>query len=84
MINYDDYFSGYDSSFMCVFHDSWQTEEESGWIFIFKKENKYHSIEGGYCVMQELPYKYNWENDLVLISEDDVFELMDEWESKSV
>lgn len=80
MINYDDYFSGYDSSLRCVYDASWQTEEEHGWIFIFKKDNKYYSIEGGYCVMQEFPYEYNWKDDHVLISEDEALDLIDEWE----
>ena len=80
MINYNDYFSGYDNSFEFVYHSSWSSYEEHGWIFIFEKNKKYYSIEGGYCVFQEFAENYNWNKDLMQITADESLNLMIEWD----
>lgn len=77
----EDYFCGYDDSYTYIFYSSWESYEENGWIFIFEKEGKYYSIEGGYCVMQVYPYKTTWGKDLSgPMSEDEALKLMIEWE----
>lgn len=78
-MNYNDYFNGYDPSYELVFHSAWSSYEEHGWIFIFQKDKKFFSIEGGYCVMSEEGYKEaNW-SELVEISQEEALNLMLEW-----
>lgn len=76
-----DKIEGYDPSYIPIFHSSWSDWEEGGFVYIFEKDNKFYTIEGGHCVMVE-DNSTVWDRDLCEISEDDAIQVMIEWEEK--
>lgn len=67
----------YDVSYIPVWHGSWHTYEENGWVFILEHNGSYYSLEGGHCVMADCNDSV-W--DPVAITQDQALEIMFEWE----
>lgn len=60
-----------------LFFAAWADYEEDGWVVICEKDGKYFYQEGGHCVMVGYqPFEF----DLLEISEEEVLDLMEEWE----
>lgn len=79
---FEQFFNNYDSSYVECYHAAWSTYEEYGWIFVFKKENKYYSIRDGHCVYVPgsgddlLDFKESLDGPL---SEDEIWDIITEW-----
>lgn len=76
---FEDYFENFDPTYNLFFHAAWSDYEEDGWIFIFEKDSKFFSIEGGHCIMVK-DTTPDFATDLTPLTEDEVLEIMTEWQ----
>lgn len=71
--------TGYDPSYEVVHFDSWADYEESGWMFVLRKNGTYFSLTHMYSVYgQDDP---EWL--LSPISEDQALDMMVDWDARS-
>lgn len=77
MSEYENFLKSTDPSWQVLFRAYYAEDEEDDWIIIFEKDNQYLQIKGGHSVMLEPEEQYPSH---ILISEDEVYEQMQEWE----
>jgi len=77
---------GYDPTYKYVFSASWSDYEDYAWIYIFEKDGKYYSLEGGQCSGAGYGYfSTEWDHDWQFLeyltdSQDEVLQVMMDWQ----
>lgn len=74
----DDFFTGYDSSYILYDYRSWCGYSDSAFLFIFEKDGTLYVLEGGNNGFHNTPTKFD---EIYVASEKRVNELLEEWDS---
>lgn len=72
-------YPGYDRSYVPIYHESWTTYEENGWVFILERLGQLYSLEYQYSVMSD-------DNSVIWnpypITDQQALDLIDEWDEQ--
>jgi len=68
---------GYDTTYDILHHVSWSDYEESGWMFILRKDNQLYLLTHSYSVMADDNTPGWWP---MPVSESEALDVMMEWE----